>query len=204
MHVLCSIPLLITILAPNDPLLSADVGINTGSPLTLSTPTVRCRPEPIIGNTTEGNVHFIPTQIRKIMEAGWNQHIPLTYLTDEYCQNPNRSTALCETITFEDGQLSIQRGQDLHNPDERSLSILQWMQAISRLLGLINNSLPNILGSPRQSDYELGRTRCQLECLVAVQYCRMQARPSRADRPLSAAHRHLNSVPSRHAGRNHK
>lgn len=88
----------------------------------------RRRPTRVLGATLPGLQLPIPSWVRKEFSAGWNDHIPLTYLTDDHCQE-----------TAWDDILSPPAPAPKRETD---LDFAEWHQAWLRLLCLIADYLP--------------------------------------------------------------
>ena len=88
---------------------------------------------------------MVPENIRKKFSEGWSSHVPLTYLTDKYCEFKNKSSlsAAQDILSFDPstGQV-ISTSKILHDNGELEMSFDEWHQAWRRLLELINTHIP--------------------------------------------------------------
>jgi hypothetical protein len=85
----------------------------------------------------------IPESIRHKLAAGWVEHIPLTFLTDQYCTRTNKSKSQRDAWQLDESSgvlLAVPR--PLPSEGENHLSFAEWHQAWKRLLNLINEFLP--------------------------------------------------------------
>ena len=111
------------------------------------TRTSRCRPERQSGLSISNTLHPTPDPIRKKFAEGWVTHVPLDYLTDNYCANPNRrpqaTAALRDGLGYDaaSGEL-FTTSSSLDSSTEYQLSFDEWYQAWGRLLSLIEEFLP--------------------------------------------------------------
>lgn len=102
----------------------------------------RHHPEKVKGVLAPAVMAKIPRAASKIMDAGWKEHIPLTILTDAYCESKDALKPLPETMQLDaDGKLVITNHKvPSSNRDETSLELEEWLQAWGRLLSMIHNS----------------------------------------------------------------
>ena len=107
--------------------------------------TTRKRPERILGLTGSSASYMVPENIRKKFSEGWSSHVPLTYLTDKYCEFKNRSSlnAAQDILSIDPstGQV-ITTSRVLHDNGELELTFDEWHQAWRRLLDLIKTHIP--------------------------------------------------------------
>lgn len=90
----------------------------------------------------ESSVLPFPTAAVRIMQAGWNEHIPLTALTNAACEHASgRPSHFKDVIKLDKGALRIQ-GSYLDDSKEPWLSITEWLEASQRLLQLIRSHFP--------------------------------------------------------------
>ncbi|KIJ43658.1 hypothetical protein M422DRAFT_67829 [Sphaerobolus stellatus SS14] len=87
---------------------------------------------------------IIPETIRKKFIAGWREHIPLTYLTDQNCArtavDPEANHDLL-TVSSSAGLITT-TSKPLSAEGEANLSFREWCEAWKRLLRLIQDYSP--------------------------------------------------------------
>ncbi|KAF8521612.1 hypothetical protein BU17DRAFT_30745, partial [Hysterangium stoloniferum] len=86
------------------------------------------RPARAPGATVPGLEIPIPFWIKKAFAAGWNEHLPLTYLTDEHCKKASGSDVLGLPVRA--------------SGKEEDLTFSEWHQGWLRLLRLIKDYIP--------------------------------------------------------------
>lgn len=80
----------------------------------------------------------IPNAVRRIMKAGWKEHIPLYLLTDAYCQSREAAARHDSSIQIKGGKLyASSSGTISSNRNETILDLREWSQAMKRLIYLI-------------------------------------------------------------------
>ncbi|CAE6525454.1 unnamed protein product [Rhizoctonia solani] len=93
------------------------------------------RPKRTLGKTVDAYEYPLPRSVRKILENGWNVHIPWTHTTDEYCQSHTHSSKLDNTVKISgDGQIVISDTIALSADGEDSLRFDQWFSGYKRVL----------------------------------------------------------------------
>ncbi|PPQ84549.1 hypothetical protein CVT24_006581, partial [Panaeolus cyanescens] len=90
------------------------------------------------GTTLSSAAYQAPTKIRRIFKNGWNEHVPLTTLTDKYCakEAEEGDSATESLLRFENG-VWTSVNKSLPHEGEIQLSFDEWFQAWNRLLQLI-------------------------------------------------------------------
>ncbi|PPR03808.1 hypothetical protein CVT24_008132 [Panaeolus cyanescens] len=97
----------------------------------------------VAGTKLTSAAYQVPIKIRRIMKAGWIEHIPLTTLTDEYCakEAEEGEDASEGTLHYRNGAFtSVQKS--LPHKGEPQMSFDEWFQAWRRLLQLIKQFCP--------------------------------------------------------------
>ncbi|KAJ7477502.1 hypothetical protein FB451DRAFT_1032977, partial [Mycena latifolia] len=111
------------------------------------------RPVRVLGQTALNAGGLIPEAIRRKFSGadGWTSHVPLNYLTDDYCSFNNRSKTkqLDNTLVFDSSGI-IAKERELAFEAELSLNFDEWTQGWGRLLELIQDYVP--------AEYPLWRT----------------------------------------------
>ncbi|KAJ7640513.1 hypothetical protein B0H17DRAFT_1187179 [Mycena rosella] len=114
-------------------------------PAAPSTPVVgatasRKRPARVLGQTASNAGGLIPEGIRRKFSGvdGWTSHVPLNFLTDDYCSfnNHAKTKQLDDTLIF-DSSGSVAKEKELAFEAELTLNFDEWTQAWGRLLELI-------------------------------------------------------------------
>ena len=100
------------------------------------------RPRRELGMTVSGGGFIVPDIIRdKLIK--WETHVPLTYLTDNFCASqPTSQSSLSDLLAFVDGQVTT-KSKTLSPVGELELSFDEWYQAWQRLLKIINQHHPD-------------------------------------------------------------
>lgn len=90
------------------------------------------------GTTLDSAAYQVPMKVRRIFKNGWNEHVPLTVLTDKYCaKEAEDGEGTTESLLrFQDG-VWTSVNKSLPNKGEIQLSFDEWFQAWNRLLQLI-------------------------------------------------------------------
>ena len=88
-----------------------------------------------LGMTVSGGGFIIPDMIcDKLIK--WETHVPLTYLTDNFCASqPSMQSSLSSLLTIIYGQVMT---KSLSPIGELKMSFDKWYQAWQRLLKIIN------------------------------------------------------------------
>ncbi|KAG8956517.1 hypothetical protein FRC03_010769 [Tulasnella sp. 419] len=91
------------------------------------------------GQVSSGVITAIPDAIRKKISNGWRSHVPLTYLTDNFCQNIPKHANLKDTYVIDPGTnaLAPSSGSNLDSSSKDRLTFGEWHSAWRRLLDLI-------------------------------------------------------------------
>ena len=94
------------------------------------------RPRRELGMMVSGGGYIVPDAIRDKF-AKWEVHIPLTYLTDNFCSSQQATqSSLSDFLAVIDGQLTT-KSKSLSPVGELDMSFDEWHQAWQRLLKLI-------------------------------------------------------------------
>ncbi|KAG9100808.1 hypothetical protein FRC06_003699, partial [Ceratobasidium sp. 370] len=91
---------------------------------------------------------MIPRAVHKVFEKGWLTPVPLTNLTDAACYNEYLVMQQEEHVVhIGSGGTAITTAPDLpaNDPAESSMPLVEWLQAIKRLLALIGEYFPHNL-----------------------------------------------------------
>jgi hypothetical protein len=81
----------------------------------------------------------IPDVVRKLFVPEWVTYVPLTYLTDEYCENIAEHHKLEPTVHLDPTTgIWTRKGDSLPDRHEANLTFMQWTRAWQRLLGLLD------------------------------------------------------------------
>jgi hypothetical protein len=103
------------------------------------------RPARIPGLAPEIQPFIVPETIRKKVMRGWEEYIPLTYLTDRFC-NPGSDQRMRNTefeVNRQTGSI-IPVEQPLNDTEEGRLSYEEWSQAWYRFLELLQMYQPHL------------------------------------------------------------
>jgi hypothetical protein len=103
------------------------------------------RPARVPGLAPDIQPFVIPETIRKKVMRGWEEHIPLTYLTDRFC-NPGSDQRMRNTefeVNRQSGSI-IPVEQPLNDTEESRLSYEEWSQAWYRFLELLQMYQPHL------------------------------------------------------------
>ena len=100
------------------------------------------RPRREIGMTVSGGGFIVPDIIRdKLIK--WETHVPLTYLTDNFCASqPTAQSSLSDLLAVVDGQVTT-KSKSLSPVGELEMTFDEWYQAWQRLLKIINQHHPD-------------------------------------------------------------
>ena len=92
--------------------------------------------------TMSGSRFIVPDMIRdKLIK--WEMHVPLTYLTDNFCASqPTAQSSLLDLLTVVDGQIAM-KSKALLPIGELDMTFDKWYQAWQRLLKIINQHHPD-------------------------------------------------------------
>jgi len=98
------------------------------------------RPRREIGMTVSGGGFIVPDVIQdKLIK--WETHVPLTYLTDNFCTSqPTAQSSLSDLLAVVDGQVTT-KSKSLSPVSELEMTFDEWYQAWQRLLKIINPPL---------------------------------------------------------------
>jgi hypothetical protein len=100
------------------------------------------RPRRELGMMVSGGGFIIPDVIRdKLIK--WETHVPLIYLTDNFCTSqPSTQSSLSDLLAVVDGQV-MTKSKSLSPVGELEMSFDEWYQAWQRLLKIINQHHPD-------------------------------------------------------------
>lgn len=106
----------------------------------------RKRPARVLGQTTSNTGSLVHEAIRRKFSGadGWTSHVPLNYLTDDYCSFHNHHTKtkqLDDTLIFDSSGV-VAKEKELAFEPELRLDFDEWTQAWGRLLELIETYVP--------------------------------------------------------------
>ncbi|PPQ81779.1 hypothetical protein CVT24_005332 [Panaeolus cyanescens] len=98
----------------------------------------------VAGAKLTSAAYQVPPKIRRIMQNGWKEHIPLTTLTDEYCakEAEEGEEASEGTLRWDRNGAITSVQKSLPHRGEPQLSFDEWFQAWRRLLQLIQQFCP--------------------------------------------------------------
>lgn len=86
----------------------------------------------------------IPESIHKKMMRRWQEHIPLTYLTDRYCSAGTENKGRSKDFEVNPSGVLVSTEQPLSDTNEEKLSFEDWHKAWQRFLSLIQRYIPKI------------------------------------------------------------
>lgn len=100
----------------------------------------RQRPAIVPGQVAEETIAIVPDAVRKLFANGWTSYVPLTYLTDEYCEKVDEHHKLEPVVRLDTstGQW-VRSGDQLPDRSEASMSFVKWTRAWQRLLGILES-----------------------------------------------------------------
>jgi hypothetical protein len=100
------------------------------------------RPRCKLGMMVSGGGFIIPDMIcDKLIK--WETHVPLTYLTDNFCASqPSVKSSLSDLLAVIDGQVTT-KSKSLSSVGELEMSFDEWYQAWQRLLKIIKQHHPD-------------------------------------------------------------
>lgn len=133
----------------------------------------RQRPAIIPGQVAEETFTLVPDAVRKLFVNGWTTYVPLTYLTDEYCEKVEDHHKLEPVVRLDTstGQW-VRSGDQLPDRGETSLSFLKWTRAWQRKLGILES-----IGHPDRARWlahtqvVMGRPNLEEDWPLWLRYC---------------------------------
>ncbi|KAG8734401.1 hypothetical protein FRC10_011749, partial [Ceratobasidium sp. 414] len=108
----------------------------------------RHRPDMASGVLTSVDAMMVPRSVHKLLEKGFLTHLPWTNLTDRTCLHEfNIMRNEEQVVRIGPNGMAITAAPDLppNNPDEKNLSLAEYLQASKRFLYLIAAYQPDIL-----------------------------------------------------------